>query len=90
MLIRENVLKKIWFYLDRGIPLEPDDYTATQKSISFYWPPNENYIDPYVFRPGVQKQYTIKDIKELRDPSNVGYRSTPDKRIGCIPSLGAP
>lgn len=85
LLIRETLLKKIWFYFENSLPVIPDDITVNQKTIMFYYPPDT--INPYI-RKSTQDIYIIKDISSLgtnaTTVSTAG--STPDKRFGCIPT----
>ena len=38
LLIRETDLKKVWFFFEGGKEVEPDEITATTKTIQFYFP----------------------------------------------------
>ncbi|ATH07786.1 hypothetical protein BIY24_07440 [Halobacteriovorax marinus] len=88
MIIRENLLKKIWFYYENNQHYVPDEITATQKTIHFYWPADVN--NPYI-RKSTQKIYTIRRPTELNVGSDqTGIPTTvspPDKRFGCMPAL---
>ncbi len=88
MIIRENLLKKIWFYYENNQHYVPDEITATQKTIHFYWPADES--NPYI-RKSTQKIYTIRRPSELNVGSDqVGIPTTvdpSDKRFGCMPAL---
>ena len=87
ILIRENLLKKIWFYFEDGKYFIPDAVTATQKRIYFYWPPDTKY--PYV-RKSDQYIYTVKSIENIGKDEKVGLSTTTrtaDKRFGCVPVL---
>ena len=59
-LIREGLLRKIWFYFENGQHFVPDDITSSQKTIMYYWPPDIN--DPYVQK-STQKIYTVRAPK---------------------------
>ncbi|MBF0314182.1 MAG: hypothetical protein HQK52_12260 [Oligoflexia bacterium] len=85
MLIRESLLKQIWFYLDNGRPTEPDSNAVETKTIMYHWPPDVN--SPYV-RTSSQKLFTITDGQSNASGSMRTSVSPTDKRIGCIPSLG--
>ena len=91
LFIREKLLKKIWFYFEQGKYFIPDEVTATQKNIYFYWPPDIKY--PYV-RKSDQHIYTVKlpeNIGKTEESSGLNKSvRTPDKRLGCVPSLGEP
>ncbi len=57
MVIRETILKEIWFYYENGQHYVPDEVTASTKTIMFYYPPDTT--NPYV-RKSDQRIYTIK------------------------------
>lgn len=92
MLIRETLLKKIWFYIENGAHYWPNNETVSGKQIQFYWPPSIS--SPHV-KKSHQKVYTIKRPTEsLCDDSNVANDQssfenypTHDKRMGCVPAL---
>lgn len=87
-LIREGLLRKIWFYFENGQHFVPDDITASQKTIMYYWPPDVN--DPYVQK-STQKIYTVRAPEDINsNGASSGLVTTvrpPDKRFGCIPSM---
>ena len=90
LLIREKLLKKIWFYFENGKYFIPDETTAVQKRIYFYWPPDIHY--PYV-RKSEQHIYTVKAAENIGKKETVGLNTTtrtPDKRLGCVPALAEP
>jgi hypothetical protein len=94
MIIRENLLKKIWFYFENGRHFVPDDFSAANKTIMFYWPPDLQ--NPYT-RKSTQFIYTIRSPETIGQAAGGGSGSgpatsvkPPDKRFGCVPSLGAP
>ncbi|MCP4914724.1 MAG: hypothetical protein GY909_16525 [Oligoflexia bacterium] len=89
LMIRENLLNKIWFYFENGQHFVPDEISSKTKTIHFYWPADP--VNPYI-RKSEQTIYTI------RHPSNIGTNGVPasglvnqtrppDKRFGCIPAL---
>jgi len=88
IIVREGLLKKIWFYRENNQFFEPTETTASQKTIQFFWPADP--INPYV-KKSTQRLYTIKR------PEDIGAGSTsttiptsvrpPDKRFGCVPAL---
>ncbi|WP_127716048.1 hypothetical protein [Halobacteriovorax sp. HLS] len=88
LIIRENLLKKIWFYYENGQHYVPDEITASQKTIHFYWPADP--VNPYI-KKSSQKIYTVRRPTELNvDASQTGLTTTvtpPDKRFGCAPAL---
>tara|TARA_R110000868_G_scaffold61524_3_gene186981 strand:+ start:31250 stop:32977 length:1728 start_codon:yes stop_codon:yes gene_type:complete len=89
LFIRENLLKQIWFYMENNQILIPNDVTAGQKTIHFYWPPDTQ--DPYT-KKDYQRIFTVRGAADF---ANGGTNSlqiptsiTPsDKRLGCIPAL---
>lgn len=91
ILVREGMLEKIWFYYDDGKHFEPDPITAGQKTIMFYWPPDIN--NPYT-RKSNQRIYIVRRSDEIGSAAGSSTIPTsirpPDKRFGCIPSLGEP
>jgi hypothetical protein len=96
ILIREGLLKKIWFYIENQAFIRPTDETVRGKKIRFYWPPSVE--SPYV-KKSHQVLYTVYSVNELQNLNNAnvdnngssttgGFSSqiTPhDKRFGCIP-----
>jgi len=88
LIIRENILKKIWFYIENGVKLVPDDITANTRTINFYWPPNT--VTPLT-RTADQKLYTVRAPDSIgKGGDTFGLTSTvrpPDKRFGCVPAL---
>lgn len=91
IIIRESLLKKIWFYYENNQHLEPDDFAAENKTVMFYWPPDID--DPYV-RKSTQYIYTVKSSENIGSGDANGSSDLqtsirpPDKRFGCVPSLG--
>lgn len=58
LIIRENLLKKIWFYVKNGKEIEPTETIFNSNTaISFYWPPDEQF--PFT-KKSTQKLYTIR------------------------------
>lgn len=90
LFVRETLLKKIWFYYENNKHYIPDDITAGQKTVMFYWPPDTEH--PYV-KKSTQYIYTVINTSGLDTtvvPTNALSTSVvpADKRMGCIPSLG--
>lgn len=87
LFIRENLLKQIWFYNENNQILIPNEVTAGQKTIHFYWPADAQ--DPYT-KKDYQRIFTIRGANDL---NNAGSNQIPttispsDKRLGCIPAL---
>jgi hypothetical protein len=89
ILLRESLLKKIWFYFENGRHYTPTESIAGDKTLMFYWPPDITY--PYIKKPG-QRIYTVKHLSELNS-TGTGPRPEyvpSDRRIGCIPAHGGP
>lgn len=87
IIIRENLLKKIWFYFEDGKHFVPDERTANTKTIRFYYPPDTD--DPYV-KKSTQRVYTVRSPQQLGQGNNIGLPTSipiPDKRFGCVPAL---
>lgn len=87
IIIRENLLKKIWFYYENEKHFVPDERTANTKTIRFYYPPDTD--DPYV-KKSTQRVYTIRSPQQLDQSANLGLPTSipiPDKRFGCVPAL---
>ncbi|MCK5074294.1 MAG: hypothetical protein KAQ98_12765 [Bacteriovoracaceae bacterium] len=87
IIIRETLLKKIWFYYENGQHFVPDDTIAGQRTIMFYYPPDEN--EPYT-RKSYQKIYTVYNPTEDGQNSSIPRTSLipPNKVFGCVPSIG--
>ncbi len=92
ILIRETLLRSIWFYYENGKHYIPNDVTAAQKTIMFYWPPD--IVNPYI-RKSTQYIYTVKAPGDIGSSAGAAAGSglptgikPPDKRFGCIPSIG--
>lgn len=88
MMLREGLLKKIWFYYENDQHFVPDEITSSSKTIHFYWPPDT--VNPYV-KKSSQKTYTIRAPEDLGQGGATSGLNTsirpPDKRFACIPSL---
>jgi hypothetical protein len=88
LIIREGLLKQIWFYYENNTHFVPDAITATQKTIYFYWPADP--INPLI-RKSTQKIYTVRAPDEIgKNGSQTGLTSTirpSDRRFGCVPAL---
>jgi hypothetical protein len=93
ILIKESLLKQIWFYIENNLIIKPDDVTSSQQTLYFYYPPAPGYIDPYV-KKSYQELYTVRDRGSLGATAPTsGSTDTPvaglpsyDKRFGCIPA----
>ena len=88
ILMRERLLKKIWFYYEDNQHLIPDEITAASKTIRFYWPPDVD--DPYIEK-STQQIYTIRHSSDIgKEGVTEGLNTSlrpPDKRFGCVPAL---
>ncbi len=88
IIIREGLLKKIWFYYENNQHFVPDEVTSASKTTRFYWPADTN--DPYV-RKSTQKIYTVRYPTDIgKEGATQGLNNTirpPDKRFGCAPAL---
>jgi len=94
LIIRESLLKSVWFYRENGKNIPADNLSANQKTIMFFWPIKLG-TDPLTEQSD-QVIYTVKA------PTDIGTQQTtntsggtlstvfnpPDKRFGCIPSAG--
>ncbi len=82
--IRERELKGIWFVIEDGRHLRPDEKNLDSKTLMFYWPP-----DPYApyTKKSDQKRYTViysTPSTEEEGETVASFRPS-DKKIGCIP-----
>lgn len=99
LLVKESIVKKIWFYKENDQHITPNDTTIVGKQIQFYWPADPN--SPHI-KKSHQKIYTIKGSNELGCAADTGLSVNTgaqnsgglsstypphDKRIGCIPKL---
>jgi len=88
ILVRENILKKIWFHLSStGVPYKPTSSTERQATY-FYWPPN--YNTPFVQQKGNQKLYTVKGPTEIGTNGRTTEVPTSliphDRKAYCVPA----
>ncbi len=97
ILVRESLLKKIWFYIEDNNHIAPKDDNVGDNKIQFYWPADTS--SPFI-KKSHQVIYTVKRADELTcgsatiDETNGNSSSgsisdlpTHDRRIGCIPVL---
>jgi hypothetical protein len=85
LILNETLLKKIWFYLNNGVHVTPNDETVADNTIYFYWPPDINY--PHV-KKSTQRIYTLKHASETTSDSSSSSSNTlkaADRKFGCIP-----
>ncbi|MBF0301226.1 MAG: hypothetical protein HQK51_21130 [Oligoflexia bacterium] len=91
ILIREGLLKKIWFYYDNEEKaIVPDDDTVSQNTIMFNWPPDIEYP---LIKKSTQYTYTVRHPSQMSDQaaasnSNRTSAVPHDKKFGCIPTRG--
>ena len=88
IIMREQLLKKIWFYYEDNQHFIPDDISVASKTIRFYWPPDID--DPYI-RKSTQEIYTIRHSSDIgKEGVTEGLNTSlrpPDRRFGCVPAL---
>ncbi len=101
ILIKESILKQIWFYIENNLKVKPDETTSSQQTLYFYYPPAPGYMEPFVQK-SYQKLYTVRDRGSLgqtqsNETAGGGEGSTSiqglpsyDKRFGCIPANISP
>lgn len=92
IFINETNAKKIWFYLEDQVPIQPTDANIQGKKIYFYYP--ADYDSPFI-KKSHQSVYVIKSYSDIDPEANQesnaggdGARTsypTHDKRIGCVP-----
>lgn len=83
LLIRESILKKIWFEMDGGSPKYPPKFYGRNK-VQFYYPPDPD--DPFT-KKSFQEIYTInRELPKLEFVPVLRWQ-TQDTGIGCIPKL---
>jgi hypothetical protein len=69
ILVRETLLKQIWFYEENGQNIEPNNDTIVGKKIQFYWPADTN--TPFI-KKSHQVTYTIYGTQDLANLNNSG------------------
>ena len=94
ILVKESLLTQIWFYIEDGQHIQPNDQTVRGKNVQFYWPADTD--NPFI-RKSDQRVFTVLEASEVGDCSNNNISDTAsstqssypthDKRIGCIPKL---
>jgi hypothetical protein len=88
ILIRESLLKDIWFYFENGQHIEPSPITEGSKTMHFYWPPNT--ANPFI-KNSDQRLYTVRHTSQLSveaGASNPDPLMPHDKKFACIPKGG--
>lgn len=63
ILVRETLLKQIWFYVENGNNIEPNNDTIVGKKIQFYWPADTS--TPFI-KKSHQSTYTVYSAQELQ------------------------
>ena len=88
MYIREGELKDIWFNIEAGRLVRPDEDNLDSKTtFYFYWPADPRA--PYT-KKDYQRRFKIVGSDELEGAdagSSASALRPSDKRIGCIPAL---
>ncbi|MBT4793066.1 MAG: hypothetical protein HON90_15945 [Halobacteriovoraceae bacterium] len=97
ILIKESLLKKIWFYIEDNQHISPTESTVANKKVQFYWPADTS--SPHL-KKSHQRIYTVTASSDISCGSTTAPDSGPqtgsgirtlypahDKRIGCIPVL---
>jgi hypothetical protein len=88
VLIRETLLKTIWFYVQNEQKFVPNDDTVADNTIHFYWPPN---TESPLTKKADQYLYTVYYPQELQGGagSSIDTSGNPfpphDKKFACIP-----
>lgn len=92
ILIRESDLKKVWFYMNNGVPTAPTDNNVANVAVYFYYP-----LDPAApfIKKSTQRIYTVRGGTELSggntsSSQTSGTTSTyppHDRKIGCVPKF---
>ena len=86
-LIREGLLKKVWFYFENGVPVRATEEMAKMRTIMYYHPIDVNY--PFTKKAN-QSIYIVRspqNIGKSIETNSVQSLSPADKRFGCIPLL---
>jgi hypothetical protein len=90
LLIREGLLKQIWFYIQNGQKFAPTNENVANHTVHFYWPPNP--ASPFI-RQANQRLYTIRHPQDMSSnpaTDNDALRTNlrpHDKRFACIPAI---
>ena len=79
LLLRESLLKKIWFYYKDGRHYKPNRISAAQETMLFYWP--ADIVHPYI-KKSDQEIFIVK--QSCQQNSN----SATDGKLACIPASG--
>jgi hypothetical protein len=100
ILVRETELKKVWFYLNNGVPTAPTDNNVANVAVYFYYPFNP--ASPFV-KTSTQRIFRVRSASELNSgntntssqistngaTSSGSITSYPphDRKIGCVPKF---
>ncbi|RLA61787.1 MAG: hypothetical protein DRQ88_00125 [Epsilonproteobacteria bacterium] len=91
LLIRQSLLEQIWWYQEGNLQVEPDEVTAGQRTLYFYYPPDP--VHPYI-KKSYQELYTVRDRSALSTGADAGETTgglpSYDKRFGCVPANVSP
>ena len=66
-LIREGLLKKVWFYFENGVPVRPTEEMAKMRTIMYYHP---STLTTPTLRSANQSIYIVRSPKTLERVSN--------------------
>jgi hypothetical protein len=73
VMVTESDLKRVWFYVQNGVPTSPTEDNVSYQPVYFYYPLNFN--TPYTRTSG-QQLFRLQ-----------GSTSTHDRKIGCVPKF---
>lgn len=90
LIIREGLLKKVWFYFQNGQHIRADENSAATKTVHFYWPPDPD--NPFMKKSN-QKLYTVRHPSAFTNSAATGAgipsvsgQTVGDKKFGCVPA----
>ncbi len=88
IIIREGLLKQIWFYFENEQAIAPTSVNEGSKTLHFYWPPNTT--SPYV-KNSDQRLYTVRHPSEASSNGSSGSFAAlalvpHDKKFACAPA----
>lgn len=87
LLIREGILKQIWFYISNGMRITPDASAIKNRTLKFHWPYD---LDHPLIKQSNQRTYTVVHPNNLNMDSQNEIPTSyipNDKRFGCIPAI---
>ena len=83
ILIRENDLKAVWFYMKDGVLTAPTENNVQTVTTYFYYPINKS--QPFV-KHANQKTYRVRSPQEMNMELPTSF-PTHDRKIACIPKF---